>query len=332
MLDERGGRSLKREIRIQEGNSGVAHPAEGSIVNNSKAPKDLYGGEDMGAYASAGRCPQWLEDGTACPGIPPGLPHFHCTDQGPEDCTGNSLFHINPAVFGAGGDPFRQMDKVLSAKMFLEVFSVDEFLVLDPKHFSSPRMVIGSTVRDSYPFDPQFVLVVHPIIRGGYMARVHVEAGVAGSEHGDQIAPVSDAFDSQNTCCNKRFWCIRDVCGIICVLMTWGLLLYAGFVVVVVILPWKGSGFPPLYNFINLVVFNCLAFLAAASHARAMLTDPGAVPKGSATREMMQKMGFEEGDVVFKCPKCCSIKPEQAHHCSSYVRDALKRWIIIARG
>ncbi|CAG0924163.1 unnamed protein product [Notodromas monacha] len=98
--------------------------------------------------------------------------------------------------------------------------------------------------------------------------------------------------------------------------MTWGLLLYAGFVVVVVILPWEGGGFPPLYNFINLVVFNCLAFLAAASHARAMLTDPGAVPKGNATREMMQKMGFEEGEVVFKCPKCCSIKPERAHHCS----------------
>ena len=47
-----------------------------------------------------------------------------------------------------------------------------------------------------------------------------------------------------------------------------------------------------------------------------MLTDPGAVPKGNATKENIQRMGFEEGQVIFKCPKCCSIKPDRAHHCS----------------
>jgi len=40
------------------------------------------------------------------------------------------------------------------------------------------------------------------------------------------------------------------------------------------------------------------------------------VPKGNATKEMIQQMGFREGQVIFKCPKCCSIKPERAHHCS----------------
>ncbi|GLV32188.1 Cellular retinaldehyde binding protein [Carabus blaptoides fortunei] len=47
-----------------------------------------------------------------------------------------------------------------------------------------------------------------------------------------------------------------------------------------------------------------------------MFTDPGAVPKGNATKEMIKQMGFREGQVIFKCPKCCSIKPERAHHCS----------------
>ena len=63
-----------------------------------------------------------------------------------------------------------------------------------------------------------------------------------------------------------------------------------------------------------------------------MLTDPGAVPRGkhktmqcltdylivlgNATKENIQRMGFEEGQVIFKCPKCCSIKPDRAHHCS----------------
>lgn len=31
---------------------------------------------------------------------------------------------------------------------------------------------------------------------------------------------------------------------------------------------------------------------------------------------MIQQLGFREGQVIFKCPKCCSIKPERAHHCS----------------
>lgn len=42
----------------------------------------------------------------------------------------------------------------------------------------------------------------------------------------------------------------------------------------------------------------------------------GAVPKGNATKEMIKQMSFREGQVIFKCTKCCSIKPERAHHCS----------------
>ena len=41
-----------------------------------------------------------------------------------------------------------------------------------------------------------------------------------------------------------------------------------------------------------------LAFLAVSSHIRTMLTDPGAVPKGNATKENIQLMGFEEGQVL----------------------------------
>ncbi|EFN76569.1 Palmitoyltransferase ZDHHC3 [Harpegnathos saltator] len=65
-----------------------------------------------------------------------------------------------------------------------------------------------------------------------------------------------------------------------------------------------------------MAIFQFLAFLAFASHLRTMFTDPGAVPKGNATKEMIQQMGFREGQVIFKCPKCCSIKPDRAHHCS----------------
>lgn len=41
----------------------------------------------------------------------------------------------------------------------------------------------------------------------------------------------------------------------------------------------------------------------------------GAVPKGTATKEHMESLQLRPGEVVYKCPKCCCIKPERAHHC-----------------
>lgn len=110
----------------------------------------------------------------------------------------------------------------------------------------------------------------------------------------------------------KKCWCVKDICGIICAIMTWLLILYAEFVVMAVIFPsadsWMGT--------VNMIFFNIGCFLAVAAHLRTMFSDPGAVPKGNATKEMIQQMGYREGQVFFKCPKCCSIKPDRAHHCS----------------
>jgi len=47
-----------------------------------------------------------------------------------------------------------------------------------------------------------------------------------------------------------------------------------------------------------------------------MLSDPGAVPKGNATEEFIQRLGLKQGQVIYKCAKCASIKPERCHHCS----------------
>lgn len=69
---------------------------------------------------------------------------------------------------------------------------------------------------------------------------------------------------------NKR-WFVKDVCGIICAIMTWFLICYAEFVVMTVILlpsPY------PVYSYINMVIFNLLAFLAFSSHLRTMFSDP----------------------------------------------------------
>ncbi|KAM4688251.1 palmitoyltransferase ZDHHC3 isoform 1-T4 [Discoglossus pictus] len=110
-----------------------------------------------------------------------------------------------------------------------------------------------------------------------------------------------------------KVWFIKDGCGIACAVVTWFLVFYAEFVVIfVMLLPSKDI----IYSTINGIVFNILAFMALASHFRAMITDPGAVPKGNATKEFIESLQLKPGQVVYKCPKCCSIKPDRAHHCS----------------
>lgn len=77
--------------------------------------------------------------------------------------------------------------------------------------------------------------------------------------------------DMHNKCCGGMFWCIRDICGIICAILTWLLILYAEFVVMrVILLPSPYS----FYSIVNMGLFQLVAFLACASHFRTMFTDP----------------------------------------------------------
>ena len=99
-------------------------------------------------------------------------------------------------------------------------------------------------------------------------------------------------IDFHNRCCGGMLWCIRDICGIICAILTWLLILYAEFVVMSVILipsPY------PFYSVINSVIFQCCAFLAFSSHLKTMFTDPvsrggeGATRSRLACRELCQR-------------------------------------------
>lgn len=70
-------------------------------------------------------------------------------------------------------------------------------------------------------------------------------------------------------------WCNPDPCGVVCACITYWLVLYAQYAVTVgLIKPWMGFSF---FGVMHAVAFNVLACLAHVSHARAMLTDPGAV-------------------------------------------------------
>ncbi|ESO05783.1 hypothetical protein HELRODRAFT_77555 [Helobdella robusta] len=109
------------------------------------------------------------------------------------------------------------------------------------------------------------------------------------------------------------FWFVKDGCGIVCATFTWILIIYAQFVVITVLLHPSPYTNHALFNG---VLFEILSTLAMVSHFRAMFSDPGAVPRGNATPECMEKMNFKTDKILYKCPKCVSIKPERAHHCS----------------
>ena len=148
-----------------------------------------------------------------------------------------------------------------------------------------------------------------PMMDGDYSSGQTGQHSYDIDSYGTAIKPV----DKHNRCCKGSFWCIADVCGIVCAIFTWLLIFYAEFVVVrVILIPDFGT----LYTIVNMAIFQLFATLAISSHIRTMLTDPGAVPKGNATKENIRRMGFKEGEVIYKCTKCCSIKPDRAHHCS----------------
>lgn len=119
--------------------------------------------------------------------------------------------------------------------------------------------------------------------------------------------------ESHNRFCGQRIWCIKDICGYMCCVFMWLLISYAEYVVMfIILLPEQSNA----YRISNVILFQVLTFLAIVSHLKTMFTDPGSVPKGNATNETIQKMGLREGQIIFKCQKCCCIKPERAHHCS----------------
>ena len=65
-------------------------------------------------------------------------------------------------------------------------------------------------------------------------------------------------------------WFVWDPCGIVCAVVTYMLIVYGEFVVLLVLAP----PFPTIGTGINVFIFTTLAFLAVVSHVKAMCTDP----------------------------------------------------------
>ncbi|CAM9812270.1 unnamed protein product, partial [Ectocarpus sp. 4 AP-2014] len=160
--------------------------------------------------------------------------------------------------------------------------------------------------------------------------------------------PATPRTATTRGCCRKRramgrqmcgtaegsaIWCNLDPCGLICAVITYGLVAYAQYAVTVCVVgQWLGRSF---FGVIHVVAFNLLACLAHASHARAMLTDPGAVSchalPPAAEVEAAGGGGGASGngrdfaaDSRRFCRKCNAYKPVRAHHCSICRRCVVK--------
>ena len=142
-------------------------------------------------------------------------------------------------------------------------------------------------------------------------------------------------YDHRQSSCgtswNSAIWFNNDPCGIICASITWILVLFAEYAIIgSVILPWLGHSFLAVFHSL---CFSMIAGLALASHGKAMLTDPGSVPKDAVPLiSTMEKGGSDAfvdigvaNDRNFKsCRRCHSFKPVRAHHCSYCQRCILK--------
>jgi hypothetical protein len=108
--------------------------------------------------------------------------------------------------------------------------------------------------------------------------------------------------------------CQHDVCGWFCALITWTLLGFAWYAVnFAVLFPFMGDSYA---GKVHVVCFNALIALSYWAHVKAMLTDPGAVPKEALPLDF-----YDDGAAQLKsshpvCRKCQHYKPPRAHHCS----------------
>ena len=103
-------------------------------------------------------------------------------------------------------------------------------------------------------------------------------------------------------------WLNTEPCGLFAAGCVWALIIFSSIVVTLHVLS-PSFGLASLAGASHALLFNGVAVLALLSHARTMLSNPGAVPPNARP---VEPSGW--GSMCFKCN---AIKPARAHHCSS---------------
>ncbi|XP_030320944.1 palmitoyltransferase ZDHHC3-like isoform X1 [Calypte anna] len=114
--------------------------------------------------------------------------------------------------------------------------------------------------------------------------------------------------------------CGRDPCGALCPLLTYLGVGYADYAVLAHVLPQpalRGSPWCPVHA----AAFNLIVLLLLASHARAVLADPGLVPLPdtaidfSDLRSAAPRKPEKSPEEWTVCERCEAYRPPRAHHC-----------------
>lgn len=111
---------------------------------------------------------------------------------------------------------------------------------------------------------------------------------------------------------------IKDPCGIFCILMTYGAVLYADYAVVRwIVLQTMGDS---LWGSVHAVLFNTIVLLLFMAHGRAVFSDPGIVPLPQNRIDFSDDHGgggssTSPGEDWTICTKCEMYRPPRAHHC-----------------
>lgn len=103
-----------------------------------------------------------------------------------------------------------------------------------------------------------------------------LEASSNRRSEGDQTADNNkESMARISWTCFRTSWFVYDGLGITCAGVTYGLIVYALFVVIGVILLTEFPSSP--WAYIHSILFTLLAVLAISAHARSMTTDPVSV-------------------------------------------------------
>ena len=131
------------------------------------------------------------------------------------------------------------------------------------------------------------------------------------------------------TSADARVWLCLDCCGLVCAMCSQAIILFS--VCAVGSDVWShGAG--ALTPAVHLPLFVAVGALASGSHLRAMLSDPGAVPKcaaplardGERARLAASAASGYRTRAKGWCHRCASYKPPRAHHDSVTNRCIVK--------
>ncbi|XP_062866740.1 zf-DHHC domain-containing protein [Trichomycterus rosablanca] len=115
------------------------------------------------------------------------------------------------------------------------------------------------------------------------------------------------------------FCCRRDLCGFICLILTYLSVFYADYVVILYVLVPAYS--ESVWGTLHGSVFNVILLMLLACHTKAVFSDPGVVPLPemaidfSDLRSQSSRMNDRGCEGWTVCSRCETYRPPRAHHC-----------------